>query len=66
MAKETSPIGAGPIKPETTECDLCIDEDCTGTATHTVFGLEYVVDCCHPCAGHTNSHSTIEPIEGGA
>lgn len=58
-----------PVKPWwVRKCERIIDEDCTGTATHTVFGLDpYMIDCCLPCAGHADSHSTVEPIdEGGA
>jgi hypothetical protein len=63
MEKQTAPIGADPIKSETTECDVRIDEECTGIATHTVFGLTYTADSCLACADHANSHATIEPIE---
>lgn len=46
------------------KCEIRINEECTDIATHRVFDLEYMVDCCAPCADHAD-HSTIELIDGG-
>jgi len=55
------------VDPNVRKCEIRIDEECADIATHTVFDLEYMVDCCAPCADHADSHSTVEAIdEGGA
>jgi hypothetical protein len=44
-------------------CEVRIDEDCTGKAEYLVTGLEQQAYACGPCVDHAPGHVTIERIE---
>jgi len=44
------------------KCEVDIDEDCTGIATHIVSDGGSQTKSCHPCSDHSPGDATIEPI----